>query len=71
MALAEKLRASVESLNIEHEYNDKHECVTISIGLFFRKLEKDDNIKTIYKESDELLYRAKENGRNKVETESS
>lgn len=67
LKLAESIRSSVESLNIEHTYNDKIGCVTISVGLFFRRLGMDDSTKSIYKESDELLYKAKESGRNRVE----
>ena len=67
LKLAESIRSAIESLNIEHAYNDKIGCITISVGLFFRKLGMNDSIKSIYKESDELLYKAKEGGRNRVE----
>lgn len=68
VSLAEKIRESIESLKIEHKFNANYEYVTVSIGLFFRKLTLKDSTKEIYKECDELMYKAKDNGRNRVET---
>jgi diguanylate cyclase (GGDEF)-like protein/PAS domain S-box-containing protein len=66
LALAESIRDAIESLQIEHAYNGECGFVTISIGLFFTKLSMDDSTKTIYKESDKLLYKAKDSGRNQI-----
>ncbi|MBN2825165.1 MAG: diguanylate cyclase [Campylobacterales bacterium] len=66
LKLAEDIRSSVEALQIQHIHNSKSGYITLSIGLFFRKLAKDESTKSIYKETDELLYRAKESGRNRV-----
>jgi diguanylate cyclase (GGDEF)-like protein len=66
IAFAEDIREAVRELNIEHVANDDKGCVTISIGLFFRPLEIKDTTKEIYKECDELLYEAKESGRDMV-----
>ncbi len=66
LQLAENIRKKVESLQIEHKQNDNKDHVTISIGLFFRTLEIDDTTKEIYKECDDLLYKAKEGGRDTV-----
>lgn len=66
LMLAESIRKDVESLMIEHKFNDNKGIVTISIGLFFRTLNIKETTKEIYKECDDMLYKAKESGRNKV-----
>ena len=38
--------------------------VTVSIGL--TQVNKDDTVASIYKRVDELLYKSKQNGKNKV-----
>lgn len=63
--LAHNARESIESLNILHEKNEPLKVVTASFGLTILK-EKDILIEDIYKNSDELLYKAKQNGRNQV-----
>ena len=65
MFVAEKIRKNVE----EHRFKDgKHEYkVAISLGVSqFRQGE--DNMETLIKRADAGLYKAKESGRNRVET---
>ncbi|KJR42597.1 diguanylate cyclase (GGDEF) domain-containing protein [Candidatus Magnetoovum chiemensis] len=64
---ADKLRTSIEQLRIEHSKNQVSNFVTVSIGLYVAY--DDHNIKEeeIIKKADEALYKAKHNGRNKVQ----
>ena len=65
--IAEKIRTKVEKLNIQSAKNIQNPYVTISIGckMFYPKIEGDYNI--LVQEADRQLYRAKENGRNRIE----
>lgn len=49
-----------------HEYSSASKYVTASMGLVCKKASELENIDIIYKEADELLYKSKTNGRNKV-----
>ena len=62
----EKARASIEELNMDHSGNSASNFVTASFGLVCKNASEIINIDQIYKEADELLYKAKESGRNKV-----
>ena len=68
MAAAEKLRQSVEALQIEHRFNQASEYVTVSVGIKThlgsgtRPLDMD----LVYRLADDALYQAKEQGRNRV-----
>lgn len=65
--IAERIRQETFDLNIEHNSNIPYGRFTISIGLMIL----DPNIvyveEEIYKYADEALYKAKQNGRNRVE----
>ena len=63
---ANVIRKAVEDLKIEHKKNLEYKVVTISIGLITIFHNQEINEAQIYKEADQLLYKAKENGRNKV-----
>ena len=65
MFVAEKIRKNVE----EHRFKDsKHEYkVAISLGVSQFRSES-DNMETLIKRADSGLYKAKESGRNRVET---
>jgi len=68
--LAEKIRAAVENLKPVYE-NDVRIPVTVSLGVATFSHTALDNIKDndqIIRQADRALYRAKENGRNRVET---
>lgn len=68
VALAEKVRAEIEALNIEHINNAEFGCVTTSVGVYthpydgFAVPEADE----LFRIADQCLYRAKESGRNQV-----
>ena len=65
---AEFLRKNIEELKIEHSASDISQYVSISIGLSFMPKECIMGIDEIYNVTDEALYIAKNNGRNRVET---
>ena len=64
--LGNRVLNEVEKLAILHEKNDVSPYVTISIGIFIYYPESVMTHDELYKEADDLLYRAKEQGRNKV-----
>lgn len=65
--IAEQLRKRILGLNLPHAYSSAGKCVSVSIGCATH--EKASGIGTpenLLKKADELLYRAKEQGRNRV-----
>jgi methyl-accepting chemotaxis protein len=61
--IAEKIREEIAKCSVK--YDELIIKCTISIGAYVA--EKGENIETILKRADELLYKAKENGRDRVE----
>jgi diguanylate cyclase (GGDEF)-like protein/PAS domain S-box-containing protein len=68
---AENLRKNIEDLKIEHNASSVSKYISISIGLTFIAKECIMEPDEIYKITDETLYRAKKEGRNRVEVTSS
>lgn len=64
--ISEEIRRNVESLNIEHS-KSIHKIVTVSIGFSIIVDLTNVNYQKILREADDALYKAKENGRNRVE----
>lgn len=60
------IKNKIEDLKITHDTSEAGSYLSVSIGLVshYAKEIKDDD--TIYKEADELLYEAKERGRNRL-----
>lgn len=56
----------VESLQIEHKFSGCSDYVTISAGLIVQNYENLVDLEYLYKHSDEALYKAKIEGRNRV-----
>lgn len=65
-AIAERLRQTVEKLDILHEAKTPPGVVTISLGLSVLEPGTNKTPETLLKKADNALYRAKENGRNRV-----
>jgi len=61
--VGDKIIRSIEALQIEHNKSSASSFVTISMGMFIYHNSKLTS-KEVYKETDELLYKAKQNGRN-------
>lgn len=66
LEMANGLRQNIESLCMEHIKNSASKYVTASMGLVLRANIEDMDMDTLYKDADELLYKAKESGRNRV-----
>ena len=64
--MAERLRSAVEELHIEHSGNSACKYVSVSMGLSTRLASGVDNFCEMFNEADELLYKAKDNGRNMI-----
>lgn len=63
---ANDVRQNVESMQIEHSASSASTYVTVSIGLVCKRASEIDSSDAMYKEADDLLYKAKELGRNRV-----
>ena len=63
LIIGNKIIKSIENLQIKHEKSSASSFVTISMGLF---MYHNSNLSPleVYKDTDELLYKAKQNGRN-------
>jgi len=68
LSYLEEIMDVVQKLNIYHEKNLPSKRFTISIGLAYVTPQRHMDMKKIYKEADLALYRAKQNGRNRVES---
>ncbi|NRB78147.1 MAG: diguanylate cyclase [Saccharospirillaceae bacterium] len=63
----EELRSAIEELQLEHKYSIVAPVLTASFGLVTSK-SSTHNMDELYEVADSALYRAKEAGRNRVET---
>lgn len=64
--LAENLRARIEALNITHEYSPLIKQVTVSLGVAAVIPSHSLPMNILIERADKALYRAKQNGRNRV-----
>lgn len=60
------IRKSVENLKIEHKNNSVSSFITVSMGLICQDSNTIESHDKMYKQADELLYKAKQSGRNKL-----
>ena len=63
---ADQIRRNIEEMGIEHSNNSASQYVTASMGLICLRRDQVESADMIYKEADDLLYKAKERGRNTV-----
>jgi len=67
--VVENVRKSIEEMDIEHDYNKPHNVVSASFGGVVFNCAKKIPSQKIYQFTDELLYFAKKNGRNRIKVE--
>ena len=68
MQVAERVRLAVAELHIAHEASKAGATVTISIGLAQLRFGRVTHFDALFEAADQALYRAKGNGRNRVES---
>lgn len=66
LCFANTLKSNIEDLKLKHEYNSASPYITASMGLTCKHASTITHVDEMYKQTDELLYKAKENGRNQV-----
>ncbi|MGV6831969.1 MAG: diguanylate cyclase domain-containing protein [bacterium] len=66
LELAETIRVSITKLKVKHDTNLALNYATVSVGVVCQKASQVTDIATLYKEADNYLYKAKNNGRNCV-----
>ena len=66
MVIAERVRHAIEELRIPHRRSDVSAFVTVSLGAVAVHRNSGKTALDIMRKADELLYRAKRNGRNRV-----
>jgi diguanylate cyclase (GGDEF)-like protein len=71
MTLAEKMRQEIISLNIPHSGNNPFNVLSISVGVAHQLVEEQVTTQQLLESADAALYRAKQNGRNQVQSEPS
>ncbi|MFA6192720.1 MAG: diguanylate cyclase [Sulfurimonas sp.] len=64
--LVESMRENIENLQIAHKKNSASKYLTASFGLAVKNANSIEDLEELYKEVDELLYEAKQAGRNRV-----
>ena len=69
VTIAEEMRQKIAMLNIPHEYSSVADHVTVSIGVKSKRCESEITSQEIMNKADQMLYLAKEQGRNRVVSE--
>jgi diguanylate cyclase (GGDEF)-like protein len=67
--LARKILESVQALKIPNQDSDVSDCLTVSLGGISAVPSRSLPAKWFINKADQLLYRAKENGRNRYQLE--
>ncbi|MCL1908641.1 MAG: diguanylate cyclase [Holophagaceae bacterium] len=63
--IAERLLDKVRKCNIPHKLNKAADCVTVSIGIASGRVEFKQNVNDYVSKADEMLYKSKQDGRNR------
>jgi diguanylate cyclase (GGDEF)-like protein/PAS domain S-box-containing protein len=67
LEFANVVRQSIENLHITHRHSSAGSYVTASMGLVCERAKNIKDMDIVFKQADDLLYKAKENGRNQVQ----
>ena len=63
---AQSIREGIEALGLEHAYSEIVPIITTSMGLIYSGCPQDTTTDELYKLADDNLYKAKEQGRNRL-----
>lgn len=66
LVIARRIKKAIDNLKIEHESSLISKYVTVSIGVRSVNPNENNTVDKMIEEVDELLYQAKENGRNQI-----
>ena len=66
LAVAERVRAAVEAIQLRHDYSDAAKFVTVSCGVACTIPKHGDSSASLIEDADHALYAAKSAGRNRV-----
>jgi diguanylate cyclase (GGDEF)-like protein/PAS domain S-box-containing protein len=66
LLFANSIKSNIENLKIKHEYSSTSPYITASLGLVCQNGIEIEDMDVMYKQADEMLYKAKANGRNQV-----
>lgn len=61
-----KILKGIENMKIEHKYSSVSDYITVSMGASCHDASNISNVDNLYKTTDDLLYKSKKEGRNKV-----
>lgn len=64
--MAEKIRINIEKMGIPHTCSDVSDVVTVSLGVMTAIPSQNTDISVLISQADQALYKAKEQGRNRV-----
>jgi diguanylate cyclase (GGDEF)-like protein/PAS domain S-box-containing protein len=68
LEFAQIVQESIAAMQIPHAFSSVAKHITASLGLFCKHADQIASIDALYKETDDLLYKAKESGRNQIVT---
>ena len=63
---AERIRQAIEDLQIPHGYSPVSNVITFSLGVATCNIANRQDLKQLIEQADQMLYKAKRNGRNQV-----
>jgi diguanylate cyclase (GGDEF)-like protein/PAS domain S-box-containing protein len=61
-----KILNAIENMKIEHKYSSVSDYITVSMGASCQDASNISNVDNLYKTTDDLLYKSKKEGRNRV-----